>query len=392
MVAHFLEHMAFKGTSKRTRSSLEVEVENMGGSLNAFTSREHTVYQAKVFRDDVGQAVDILADILQNSTLSEQHIERERDVILTEMREVGKNTEEVVFDYLHSIAFQDTPLGRTILGPAENVRSLQKKDLQDFVNTHYTGDRMVVVGAGAVDHAQLVAEVEKAFANLPAKSTVDFSALPANTYSGSAVTHQDCSMQDVHLAIAVEGVSWSSPDHLPMMVIQNIIGNWDRSLGAGKNVSSRLAEVIAKEGLATRLTTFNTCYNSTGLFGTYLVSNPHAIEDLSCEVLSEFVRIGHSVTDTEVEWAKNKLKSSMLMTLDGNSAIAEDIGRQVLTLGRRHTVAELFKRIDDIDTATVRRVADHYFQDVCPAVVGIGDVMELPDYNQLRGWTYWNRL
>ena len=226
----------------------------------------------------------------------------------------------------------------------------------------------------------------------PAKSSVDFERQPPIAYTGSAVTHQDSEQPDVHLAIAVEGVSWSSPDHLPMMVIQNIIGNWDRAMGAGKNVSSRLGEVIATESLASKMTTFNTCYNSTGLFGAYLVTDPHHIEDLSCEVLSEFVRIGHHVSDKEVEWAKNKLKASLLMVLDGNSAVAEDIGRQVLTLGRRQTAAELFKRIDDIDTATVRKVAEHYFQDVCPAVVAIGDVMELPDYNQLRGWTYWNRL
>lgn len=124
--AHFLEHMAFKGTSKRTQQQLELEIENMGGHLNAYTSREQTVYYAKVFKKDVPRAMDILSDILQNSKLDEAAIERERDVILREMEEVNKQQEEVVFDRLHETAFMGNGLGRTILGPIENVRGAER--------------------------------------------------------------------------------------------------------------------------------------------------------------------------------------------------------------------------------------------------------------------------
>ena len=146
--AHFLEHMAFKGTEKRTRKQLEVEIENMGGHLNAYTSREQTVYYAKCFKEDVPQAVEILSDILQNSLLSPAAIEAERDVILREMEEVNKMQEEVIFDHLHATAFQNTGLGRTILGPEENIRSLTRDDLEGYVKTHYTAPRMVLAGAG----------------------------------------------------------------------------------------------------------------------------------------------------------------------------------------------------------------------------------------------------
>jgi processing peptidase subunit beta len=173
--AHFLEHLAFKGTQKRTQQQLELEIENMGGHLNAYTSRENTVYYAKAFNNDVPAAVDILSDILQNSKLEPQAIERERDVILREQEEVDKQLEEVVFDHLHATAFQGQPLGRTILGPKENIQSIQRADLENYIKTNYTADRMVLVGAGGIPHEQLVDLAEKYFANLPSEAQ-DYSA------------------------------------------------------------------------------------------------------------------------------------------------------------------------------------------------------------------------
>merc|ERR1719391_1318034 len=134
-VAHFLEHMAFKGTAKRTQTQLELEVENMGAHLNAYTSREQTVFYAKCLSSDIGNAVEILSDILQNSKFGEQEIERE-------MQEVEMNLQEVVFDHLHAVAYQGTPLGRTILGPAKNIKSISRDDLVHYIQTHYKGPRM----------------------------------------------------------------------------------------------------------------------------------------------------------------------------------------------------------------------------------------------------------
>jgi processing peptidase subunit beta len=144
-VAHFLEHMAFKGTKSRTQVQLETQIENMGGHLNAYTSREQTVYYAKALSKDVGASVDILADILQGSTLSPSAIERERDVINRESEEVDKNKEEVVFDHLHGIAYQGNSLGYTILGPKKNIDSLTRQDLLDYVQANYTPERMVLI-------------------------------------------------------------------------------------------------------------------------------------------------------------------------------------------------------------------------------------------------------
>merc|ERR1712102_235119 len=165
-VAHFLEHMVFKGTEKRSQTQLELEVENMGAHLNAYTSREQTVFYAKCLSNDLPQAVEILADILQNSKFGEQEIERERGVILREMQEVEMNLQEVVFDHLHAVAYQGTPLGRTILGPAKNIKSISRDDLTPYIDPHYKGPRMVLAGAGGVDHNTLCELAEKNFGKI----------------------------------------------------------------------------------------------------------------------------------------------------------------------------------------------------------------------------------
>jgi len=393
-VAHFLEHMAFKGTNSRSREQIEIEVENMGGQLNAYTSREQTVYHAHVFKKDVPKAVEIIADILQNSKLTEEDIERERGVILREMEEVENQTEEVIFDHLHSVAFQGSPLGYTILGPEKNIKKIQKQDLLSYINTHYTGPRMVLAGAGNVNHAELVKLAEKNFGTLSNQVKVDFKDKATPDFTGSLVQVQDTDVPLAHVAVGMRGVSWTDPNYFTFLVIQNMVGSWDRSLGGGKNLSSRLCELYAKEGLVHSVMSFNTCYNDLGLFGAYLVAEPDHTADAICELLKEWVRIGFSCTEAEVERAKNKVKAVCLMQLDGTYNVAEDIGRQVLTLGRRMSPAEVFLRINDVTHQQVREVAYNYLNDTDPAVAAFGDVegAHFPDYNVIRGWTYWNRL
>jgi len=389
-VAHFLEHMAFKGTKNRTKEALEVEIENMGGSLNAYTSREQTVYYAKVFKSDAAKAVDILADILTNSKFEERSLESERSTILREMEEVNKDTSEVIFDHLHAAAYQGTPLGRTILGPEENVKSITRDNLIQYIQTNYHSPRMVLAASGGIKHEEIVALTEKYFAGLPQKTDI----IPREkaTYTGSQLLVRDDTMEEAHVAVAVEGVSWSHPDYFTFMVFQTIVGSWDRTIGGGKNLSSKLCEIVATEKLAHSLTSFNTCYSDTGLFGAYVVAEAENLEDVIYEVFNEWVRVGRSVSETEVERAKTKLKASILMQLDGTTAVAEDIGRQLLTHGRRMSPAEIFLRIDAVSAKDVMRVARQYCEDVDPVIAGVGPLEMMPDYNTMRGWTYWNRL
>lgn len=388
-VAHFLEHMSFKGTKNRDRRQLEIEIENMGGTFNAYTSREQTVFYMKVFKNDVPKAVEILSDILQNSTISEKNVEAERGTILREMEEVGKDYAEVIFDHLHTAAFQGSPLGMTILGPVNNIKKINRQDILSYVEHHYHAPRMLLAGAGAVKHEQLSALASKHFSGLP--STESQLSRKSAEFTGSSITVRDDTMEDVHVVIAVEGVNWTHPDYFGMLVFQQILGSWDRTIGGGKNLSSQLCETIATNDLAKSVTAFNTCYSDTGLFGVYAVGNPKTVEDLVFSIFREFNRVGKNALDGEIERAKSRLKASLLMALDGTTPICEDIGRQLLTVGRRLTPAEVFLRIEAVSTQDIMRIARDHCEDVDPCVVALGPLAHFPDYNQMREWTYWRR-
>lgn len=386
--AHFLEHMAFKGTNRRSQHALELEVENLGAHLNAYTSREQTVYYAKSFRKDVPQAVDIISDILQNSKLENSAIERERDVILREQQEVDKQMEEVVFDHLHSVAFAGQPLGRTILGPKQNILSIKRDDLANYIKTNYTADRMVLVGTGGVDHQELVKLAEKQFSTLPVSPNpipLGRLAHPKTKFVGAEVRVRDDDLPTAHIAIAVEGVGWSSPDYFPMLVMQSIFGNWDRSLGASPLLSSRLSNIISTNNLANSYMSFSTSYSDTGLWGIYLVSeNLMNLDDLTHFTLREWTRMSVGPTSVEVERAKSQLKASLLLSLDGTTAIAEDVGRQLVTSGRRMTPKQIEQAVDAVTVADIQRVAQKYLWDQDIAIAAVGPLEGLLDYNRIR--------
>ncbi|XP_072946647.1 mitochondrial-processing peptidase subunit beta [Epargyreus clarus] len=389
-VAHFLEHMAFKGTSKRSQTDLELLVENMGAHLNAYTSREQTVFYAKCLANDVPAAVEILADIIQNSSLAEPEIERERGVILREMQDVESNLQEVVFDHLHATAFQGTPLGQTILGPTKNIKKISKADLQQYIKTHYQPARIVLAGAGGVEHERLVDLANKHFSGL--KNTAsDFQLAPCR-YTGSEIRVRDDSMPLVHVALAVEGAGWTDADNIPLMVANTLIGAWDRSQGGGANNASFLARAASIENLAHSFQSFNTCYKDTGLWGIYFVSEPMQVEDMVFNIQREWMKLCLTVTEGEVERAKNLLKTNMLLQLDGTTPICEDIGRQMLCYNRRIPIHELDARIESVSVQDVRDVCYKYLYDRCPVVAAIGPTEALPEYTRIRAGMYWLRV
>lgn len=391
-VAHFVEHMSFKGTEKRTQEDLEREVENKGMKLNAYTSREQTVYYSNCFKNDTGTAVEMLSDILTKAKFDKDLIEYERGVILREQEEVETMDDEVIMDHLHAVAFQGTSLGYTILGPQENISKLSQAQMKSYISDNYTGDRIVVSAAGAVDHDSLVKQVEKSFSSLPKSGKVNVSTLPKSIFTGSSVEIRYDDKPLVHAAFATESVGWSHPDYFVFSILQTMVGNWNRTDGTGKNSLSRLCETIAHEQLCHSVQSFHTPYHDTGLWGTYITSPADKVEDAAYETLNEWVRIGQQCREVDLARAVQKLKSQLLMQLDGSFAKAEEIGRQTLTLGRHMSTEEMFKRLDDITVSDVKRVAYERLNDCELAVACMGPIESFPDYNQLKGWTYWNRM
>ncbi|KAI1413245.1 mitochondrial-processing peptidase subunit beta [Hypoxylon sp. FL1857] len=386
--AHFLEHLAFKGTQRRTQQQLELEIENMGGHLNAYTSRENTAYFSRAFNADVPQCVDILADILQNSKLEPASIERERDVILRESEEVEKQLDEVVFDHLHATAYAHQPLGRTILGPRQNIRDITRTELTNYIKTNYTADRMVLVGAGGIPHEQLVDLAEKHFSGLPPTSPHTQAYLLSKqkpNFIGSEVRIRDDLLPSAHIALAVEGVSWNDDDYFTALVTQAIVGNYDKAMGAAPHQGSKLSSFIHQNDLASSFMSFSTSYTDTGLWGIYLVSDQLTrLDDLVHFTLREWSRLSSNVSEAEVERAKAQLKASILLSLDNTMSVAEDIGRQIVSTGRRQNPDEIERAIDRITEKDVMDFANRKLWDQDLAISAVGSIEGLLDYQRIR--------
>uniref|UniRef100_A0A667ZFK0 Mitochondrial-processing peptidase subunit beta n=1 Tax=Myripristis murdjan TaxID=586833 RepID=A0A667ZFK0_9TELE len=382
----FLEHMAFKGTKKHPQTALEQQVESMGAHLSAYTSREHTAYYMKTLSKDLPKAVELLSEVVQSSSLSEADIEQQRGVVLRELEEVEGNLQDVCLDLLHATAFQGTPLGHSVLGPSSNARSLTRQDLMDYINSHYKAPRIVLAAAGGVNHEELVGLAKTHFSGVSFEYEGD--AVPVLSpcrFTGSEIRMRDDGLPLAHIAIAVEGASAASPDIVPLMVANSIIGSYDITYGGGKHLSSRLARLAVEENLCHSFQAFHSSYSDTGLLGIYFVTDKHHIDDMMMNLCT-------TVTESDVARGKNALKASLVGQLNGTTPICDDIGRHILNYGRRIPLAEWDARIDAVTPRMVRDVCSKYIYDKCPAVAGVGPVEQLPDYNRMRSAMYWLRF
>lgn len=282
--------------------------------------------------------------------------------------------EEVVFDRLHEIAFRGTPLSRTILGPKEVIQSITADTIRQYVKSHYTADRMVVVAAGGVTHDQIVALAEKNFGSFPGKPAAPPYVWEPSIFTGSEVrVHDDAMTGGAHLAIAFEGLPWNDPDIYALQMLGALLGSFDAKAarGAGVHSASKLVHDLARDDLAASMVPFCTCYTDTGLFGVYAVaSEKNDLDDLSLMLLEEMVRLCFTVSDDDCVRAATSLKSNLAMALDGTSHVAEDIGRQLITYGRRIPLAEAFQRIDEVTPDDLMRVANRVIWDQEIAVAG----------------------
>ncbi|XP_077582941.1 cytochrome b-c1 complex subunit 1, mitochondrial [Stigmatopora nigra] len=389
----FLEHMAFKGTKKHPQSALEQQVEAMGAHLSSYTSREHTAHYMKTLAKDLPQAVELLAEVVQNCSLSEAEIEQQRGVVLRELEEVEGNLQEVCFDLLHATAFQGTALGHSVLGPSNTARTITRQDLVEYINSHYKAPRMVLAAAGGVNHEELVSLAQSHFSGMSFEYEGD--AVPVLSpcrFTGSEIRMRDDALPMAHIAIAVEGASAASPDIVPLMVANAIIGSYDLTCGGGKNMSSRLARLAVEGKLCSSFQAFHSAYSDTGLLGIHFVSDKHNIDDMMHWAQNAWMNLCTTVTESDVARGKNAVKASMVGQLNGTTPICDEIGRHILNYGRRIPLAEWDARIDAVTPRMVRDVCSKYIYDKCPAVAGVGPVEQLPDYNRMRSAMYWLRF
>lgn len=389
--ANFVEHLIFKGTPNRSQQQIESEIESLGAQLTAETGRENSAFFAKSLKEDVPKTVEILADALQNASFNESALDAQRKIVLAAAEESSKTHKQIVLDHLHAVAFQAQPLGLSIEGPASNIDVITKVELEKYVKKNFKADRVVLVGAGAVEHEQLVELAEKHLGSLKGSAAAiapgSGSRHPSDVsaFVGSEVRLRDDTIPTANIAIAVEGVSANSPDYWTAQVAQAVIGDWNIASSKAFNQSSKLSAIIAQNHLADSYESFSLSYSDTGLWGVYLSShNTSNLDDLVHFTLKQWNRLAVSVTPAEIERAKAQLKTSLLLELTTSDGIAADIGKQIVSTGRRQSPQEIERAIDAITEKDIKTWAHKYLWDKDVAIAALGSIEGLLDYQRIR--------
>jgi predicted Zn-dependent peptidase len=358
-IAHFLEHMAFKGTKRRTPLQIAEEIEDVGGFINAYTSREMTAYYARVLQDDVALALDVIGDIVLNPVFDPKEIETERHVILQEIGQAMDTPDDIVFDWLQEACYPDQPFGRTILGPAERVSSFSRSDLTSFVDEHYSPDRMILSAAGAVDHDAIVAQAEALFGD---RKAVGGGLIQPARFQG-AERRENKALEQVHFAMAFDAPSYRSPDVYTAQIY---------AMAMGGGMSSRLFQKVREErGLCYSIFAQSGAYEDAGQITIYAGTSEEEIGDLTQITLDELKRASSDMTEAEVSRARVQLKAGLLMGLESPSSRAERLARLLAIWGRVPTPEEAVEKIDSVTTKDVQRYAGEMIgADVALALYG----------------------
>lgn len=370
-IAHFLEHMAFKGTPTRTPLQIAEAIENVGGYINAYTSRDVTSYYVRVLSGDVPMALDVLSDIVLNPIFDAREIEVERGVILQEIGQSLDTPDDVIFDWLQEAAYPDQPMGRTILGPAERVSRFSREDLSGFIGEHYGPERMIVAAAGAVDHDRILRQVEATFAHLVQRAGTTRE--PARWQGAEA--RRVKKLEQAHFALAFEGPGYQDPDFYAAQI-------WTSALGGG--MSSRLFQKIREEkGLCYSIFAQSGFHDDTGMVTIYAGTSGDQVADLAHLTVDELKRSAEDMTEAEIARARAQLKAGLLMGLESPTGQAERMARSLAIWGRISEPAEVAARIDAVTVEHVRAHARGLIESARPALALYGPVKGAPSREKL---------
>jgi predicted Zn-dependent peptidase len=359
-ISHLLEHMAFKGTARRTARQIAEEIEAVGGDLNAGTSIESTAYYARVLRADVPLALDVLSDILAAPSFDPDELKREQNVIVQEIGAAEDTPDDLIWDRLQEMAYTGQPIGRSILGTPATVRSFDRERLAHYLGRNYRGADMVVSAAGAIDHAQVVAEVERRFASFAGAAAP--APEQARFIGGSRIEVRD--LEQVHIALAMHGLPQRDPGLYSLQVFTSVLGS---------GMSSRLfQEVREQRGLCYAIYAFHAPYTDTGMFGLYAGTDAADVAELMRVVVGEIHAAAETITEAEVARSKAQMKAGLLMALESSGARAEQLARQMFAWGRVIPLDELVARIDGVTVESTRAAGRALIARGRPAVAALG--------------------
>ncbi|MDR0753209.1 MAG: insulinase family protein [Holosporaceae bacterium] len=362
-ISHFLEHMAFKGTTSRNAKQITEEIESVGGYLNAYTSKETTAFHVKVLKKDKQLAVEILSDVLQNPTFPEEELEKEREVIVQEILQTYDTPDDVIFDHFQNVAFANQPLGRPIAGTIATVSQINAPNLFDYRSRYYNANNIIFTAVGNINHDELLQDAEQYFSQFK----IDDTSVHDEQYDYQGGVFSDIrELEQTHVIIGFNGLSSLSEDYYTLAILSSILGG---------GMSSRLfQEIREKRGLAYSVYSFTSSYKKNGLFGIYAATTVDKLAELSSVISCELIKVCDYISQKELERAKAQLRSGLLMSSESNSASCEHIANQTLIFKRPIEFREILQRINNTTIVDVKKLASKIFSSAAAvATVGKND-------------------
>ncbi len=364
-VSHFLEHMAFKGTERRSATQIAEEVEAVGGHINAYTAREQTAFYVKVLKEDVALGTDIIGDILTHSSFDPDELERERGVILQEIGQANDTPDDIIFDHFQETAFPGQPMGRPVLGTEQRIKTMKRDVLTGYMRRHYAHSNTVVAAAGNIHHEDFLDLVQRHFADLPHDPAPP--ALPGIYGGGEFREGRD--LDQVHIVLGFPSVAYDDADYYPTMLLSTLLGG---------GMSSRLfQEVREKRGLVYSVYSFNAPHVDCGLFGIYAGTGESEAAELMPVVLEELRKVQSEVQAAELQRARAQVKAGLLMSLESTGSRCEQLARQVQVFGRVMPTAETVAKIEAVTLADIERAARRIFR-APPTLAAMGPADRVP--------------
>jgi predicted Zn-dependent peptidase len=371
-ISHFIEHMVFKGTKKRNYLQISEDIEKVGGVTNAYTSRESTAFYAKMLKNDLETAIDILADLVMAPTFSATETAKEQDVVVQEIKQSYDDPSDIVYDYFQEAAFNNQPLGRNVLGTEKLVRSFNADKMREYMRHHYAAENMVVATSGNLRHAEFVKMVEERMSTL--NPQIDF-VKPQQQYTGGCIFKKR-KIKQAQTVLGFNGFQYNSPDLYAGQILSLILGG---------GMSSRLfLEIREKRGLVYTVYSFVNSFTQSGMFGIYAGLNEEEIKRYMPVVTDELKKVVNDyVKDEELEKVKVQMKANLLMGLESSSAVTETIARHQLIYGKNIPIEQIIQQIESVDKNDIQNAARKIFASV-PTYVILGDLQEYPTYDEVQ--------
>jgi predicted Zn-dependent peptidase len=370
-ISHYLEHMVFKGTKRRSAKDIAEAFDAVGGYLNASTDREHTLYQAKLLKEDLPLAIDVMSDILQHSVFDPVELEREYMVILQEIAQSNDTPDDSIFDYFMNTALPDHPLGRNILGTEEVLGQINGDTLRSYMRHYYSPPRMVVAAVGNVSHKEVVRLVKESFTELSLPMNV--SKEPFRYVGGSNPVVRD--LEQVNIVLGLEGHSYHDPHYYTIQMLSTLFGG---------GMSSRLfQEVREKRGLAYSIQSFSSSYEDGGIFGIFAGTSPEQLNELLDVLGDELLKLTSTITEEELNRARAQLRASLLMGQESSFNRAEELARNLLAYGHHIPVNEVIAKVEAITRDDVTELATKLIGGSTLTLAAIGQVEGMPDAGEI---------